>query len=211
MRNAKSSWRMRNAKCLRRATRRRAAGLCRIIVLCRRTTAQRHGCSHIHECEMQHEPQMRNAYEGLPVNKSPGVNKPPPGGPRGGAGSATSIFKRSLACFARNFFDPNSCVWVFNGCWWFSHQEPRNRGEGEGQGWRGLINFGPKAEASLWGRAGFIHRRSPIVGISLVAPQMQGIGHSLEHTVQAARGHKFLAHHKHNLKGTRCCTVALVL
>jgi hypothetical protein len=33
----------------------------------------------------------------------------------------------------------------------FSHREPRNRGEGEGPGWRGLINFGPKSEASLRG------------------------------------------------------------
>jgi hypothetical protein len=44
----------------------------------------------------------------------------------------------------------------------FSHREPRNRGEGEGQGWRGLIHFGPKSEASLWGRVGFINRRSPV-------------------------------------------------
>ena len=46
---------------------------------------------------------------------------------------------------------------------WFSRREPRNRGEGEGPGWRGLINFGPKSEASLWGRGGFINRRSPVV------------------------------------------------
>ena len=31
-----------------------------------------------------------------------------------------------------------------------------------GPGWRGLINFGPKSEATLWGRGGFINRRSPV-------------------------------------------------
>jgi hypothetical protein len=49
-------------------------------------------------------------YEGPSVNKSPGVNKPPPGRPRGAprkTGSATSILKRSLARFARKFFGPN--------------------------------------------------------------------------------------------------------
>jgi hypothetical protein len=29
----------------------------------------------------------------------------------------------------------------------FSQREPRNQGEGEGQGWRRLINFGPKSVA----------------------------------------------------------------
>jgi hypothetical protein len=57
-------------------------------------------------------------YEGPPVNNSPGVKKPPPGGPRGAprkAGGVTSILKRSLGRFARKFSGPNSCILFFNG------------------------------------------------------------------------------------------------
>ena len=45
------------------------------------------------------------------------INLPPgaPGGPPRGAGRVTSILKRSLARFARKFFGPNSCIFVFNG------------------------------------------------------------------------------------------------
>jgi hypothetical protein len=59
----------------------------------------------------------------------------------------------------------SAAVWrrfIFNRFLRLSHREPRNRGEGEGLGWRGSINFGPKSEASLWGRGGFINRRSPV-------------------------------------------------
>ena len=51
---------------------------------------------------------------------------------------------------------------MFYGFCTFSHREPRNRGGGEGPGGHGLINLGPKSEASLWGRGGFINRRSPV-------------------------------------------------
>jgi hypothetical protein len=115
-------------------------------------------------------PGWDRCYEGPPIKKKPGVNKPPPGAAGGaprGAGSVTSILQRSLARFVRNFSVRITAYWFFNGFLGFSHREPLNRGEGEGQGWRGLITFGPKSVASLWGRGGFINRRLPV---SLLVP-----------------------------------------
>jgi hypothetical protein len=52
---------------------------------------------------------LQRPYEGPPINRSSGVNKPPHGGPRGAprGGRVTSILQRSLVRFARFLFDPN--------------------------------------------------------------------------------------------------------
>jgi hypothetical protein len=96
------------------------------------------------------------------LDKSPGVNKPPrgpPGSPEEG-GEHYLHFEEIVGARRAQFFRSELMHIGFQWKRRFSRRQPRNRGEGEGQGWRGLINFGPKSVASLWGRGGFINRRS---------------------------------------------------
>jgi hypothetical protein len=97
-------------------------------------------------------------YEGPAIKKGPGVDKPPPGGPRGAprkTGGATGILKRSLARSARTFFGPNSCILVFLRILRFSHREPRNLGEGEGPGVTGVNKLRSKIGSNSLGEGGF--------------------------------------------------------
>jgi hypothetical protein len=68
----------------------------------------------------------QKVYEGPPVSKSPGVNKPPPVGPQGGpmeGGKRDQHFAEIVSALHTQFLRPCESVFV---CFLrFSHREPR--------------------------------------------------------------------------------------
>jgi hypothetical protein len=93
-------------------------------------------------------PSRTGYYEGPPVNKSPGVHKPPPGGPRGGpeeGGGRYQHFAEIVGALRAQVLRSESMHIGFHMILevsWVGSLEIRVGGEGPG--WLGLITFGPK-------------------------------------------------------------------
>jgi hypothetical protein len=106
----------------------------------------------------------RRDYAGPPVNTSPVVNKPPPGGPRG----APRRGERYQQCAevvgalrAPFFFGPNSCIWVFNGFWWFLGSGASKSEWGRGSEGAGVKKTPGQNRWQLSGRGGVLLTGGP--------------------------------------------------